>query len=182
MRQFVQTMTSLVAILSLVCVFAFGAQAKLPEDMADYQNRYAKEATTPEGALKLWHEGLMLYQEPISRSLGKKILVAITEGMPADFEKNAMHATFVNRVIEEPQIIRSYCAGTSPENAYKADPNNCELTITRSTEEYDGTWAIWLKSSGADSTRKVVLTKDGDHWKILSYPGIYMGIRPAVKK
>lgn len=182
MRNFVRTLASLVAMLSLVCAFALSAQAKLPEDMADYQNRYAKEAKTPEGALKLWHEGLMLYQESISRDLGRKILVAITDQLPADFEKNSMHATFVNRVTTEPQIIRSYCAGSTPENNYKADPNKCELTITRSTEEYDGTWAIWIKSSGADSTRKVVLTKDGEHWKISSYPGIYMGIRPAVTK
>ena len=164
--------------------FAFGsvAMAKLPADMAEYNARYEKEATTPEGAAKLWLEAAFLYQDSSTRALGRDIFLALMKGLPKDFERNAAHSTMVDRIKNQPEIQRSYCAGSSPENNYKADVNNCEITVTDSKAGMDPTtWNVWLKSSGADSPRQITLVKDGDHWKVWSAPGLYMGIRPAVK-
>lgn len=162
--------------------FAGSAMAKLPESMDEYKAKYEKEATTPEGAAKLWLEAAFLYSDSSTRALGRDILIALMNKLPADFERNAAHATMVDRIKNQPEIMRSFCAGTSPENGYTTDLNNCEITVTGSREGMENTWNIWLKSSGADSPRQITLIKDGDHWKVWNCPGLYMGIRPSTKK
>ncbi|MCL2325893.1 MAG: hypothetical protein FWC40_05270 [Proteobacteria bacterium] len=165
-------------VLGLVLAFGIEASAKPPADMAEFQNRFVVEAKTPEGAVKLWFQGLLLWQNVVTRDLGRKILLATTHDLPANFETSAPHQTFRNRTFHEPWIAWSFCAGTSPANGYKTDLDKCELTFTGSREEYDS-WAVWLKSSGADSNRKISLIKRADGiWMISNYPGMYAGVRP----
>ncbi len=168
--------------LCISCAFAGSAMAKLPADMAEFEARYAEEAKTPEGAAKLWLEAAFLYSDPSTRDLGRRMLIAVMKDLPQDFERNAAHSTMVDRLKNEPQTQRSFCAGSSPENGYKADLNNCEITVTRSVETYQGGWNVFLQSSGADSPRQVSLMKVGDYWKVYQPAGLYMGIKPAVKK
>lgn len=170
-------------VLGMSCGFAINAQAKVPADMQEFQVKYDKEAKTPEGTVKLWLEGIMLFQNRSTRDLGRQILLAITDNLPSDFERNAAHATFINRVTEKPYIISSYCAGATPDNAYKADPDKCEITVTKSAASMyeEGIWEVQIKSSGADSPRQIKLVQNGDHWKISTYPGIYSDVRAPKK-
>ncbi len=181
MKKMARFFTGLALAACASFAFAGNAMAKLPADMDEYKAKYEKEAKTPEGAAKLWLEAAFLYQDSNTRALGRDILIALMKGLPSDFERNAAHSTMVDRIKNQPHIMRSFCAGTSPENGYKADLNNCELTVTRSVEGMDNTWNVWLKSSGADSPRQITLVKDGEHWKVFSAPGLYMGIREPAK-
>lgn len=183
MKRILRLLSSLAAISLLCFSMASTADAKLPTSIDDYKVQALEDTKTPEGTVLLWLEATILYSQPQTRTLGRDILIDITDKLPADFEKNAAHATFINRVKTEPQIMRSYCKGTSPENGYVTNLDKCELTITKSAEDPGGGWAVYVKSSGADTPRKLTLkqTKEGK-WKIVSYPGLYAGIRPIVKE
>lgn len=182
MKRLSRIFTSALLAGCAALAFCSTASAKLPADMDEYMAKYEQEATTPEGTAKLWLEAAFLYQDSSTRSLARDILVHLMKGLPKDFERNAAHSTMVDRIKNQPEIQRSFCAGSSPENNYKADPNNCEITVESSREGLDKTWNLWLKSSGSDSARQITLVKVGDHWKVWSCPGLYMGIRPAVKE
>lgn len=173
-------MTSVVA-LGMVLGFSANAQADAPSNMDEFDARMSKEAKTPEGAASLWMDGVLLYTSSDSRELGRKIILAMTDSLPADFEKSMAHATFVNRMKDQPEIMRSYCAGSSPENGYKADIRKCELNIagSKASNYEDDVWVIKLQSSGADSTRQIKLIKQGDIWKVTNYSSIYSGIKPS---
>ncbi|MFA5624152.1 MAG: hypothetical protein WC966_03705 [Bradymonadales bacterium] len=183
MKKFLRLFTS-IAVVSLLCfVVTSTADARLPTSFEDYKLQAKEGAKTPEGTVLLWLEGCILYSQPQTRTLGRDILVDITDKLPKDFEKNAAHSTFVNRLKTEPQTFRSYCKGATPENGYKTDLDKCELTVTKSEEDPGGGWQVHIKSNGADTPRKLTLTKGKEgNWKIVSYPGLYMGVRPIVKE
>lgn len=174
-------LTTTVVALGMFCGFAMNAQADAPADMDEFNARVAKEAKTPEGAAALWMDGVLLYTSSDSRDLGRKIILAMTDSLPPDFEKSTAHTTFVNRMKEQPEIMRSYCAGSAPENGYKADIKKCELNIagSKASNYEDDVWVIKLQSSGADSTRQIKLIKQGDIWKVTNYSSIYSGIKPS---
>ena len=181
MKSLKRILATTALVLSMTCGFAMTAQAKLPADMEEYQARFEADAKTPEGAVKLWMDALFLYQNPSTRALGAQMMLSIIDDFPDDFERNSAHRMFVERLKTEQQIFRSYCAGSAPDNGYKADPDNCELVITKSVESpyEEGVWLVSLQSSGADSARQVKLIKRGDHWKVTNYASFYQKIRPA---
>ncbi|MBQ1266061.1 MAG: hypothetical protein IIY06_04745 [Proteobacteria bacterium] len=181
MNSIKRILTTTALVIGMTCGLAMNAQAKLPADMEEYQARFEKDAKTPEGAVKLWMDALFLYQNPATRSLGSQMMMSIIDGFPDDFERNSAHRMFVERLKTEQQIFRSYCAGSAPENNYKADPDNCDLMITKSLESpyEEGVWTIYIQSSGSDSARQVKLIKRGDHWKVTNYANFYQKIRPA---
>ena len=183
MRNMIRLLSGIAMAACVSFAFAGNAMAKLPANMDEFQAKYEAEAKTPEGAAKLWLEGAFLYSDASTRDLGRKVLIAVMKDLPNDFEKKSTYATMINRMKEQPEIMRSYCADSSPENGYKADLDNCEITVVHSKQGYEETtWNLWLKSSGADSERQITLNKVGEYWKVSSAPGLYMGIRPAVKK
>ncbi len=161
--------------------FAPNAMAKLPTSMAEYKARCEQEAKTPEGAAKLWFEAVFLYQNAETKSLGRAMLLDIMKSLPDDFDRNSGYAKMVERIKNNPEIFRSFCAGSSPSNGYKADIQNCELTVTGSREEAENTHAVFLKSSGADSPRPMKLTKVDGLWKASSVSSLYLQVQPIKK-
>ena len=157
--------------LLMASAFATTAMAKLPSSMEEYKARYEKEAKTPEGAAKLWFEAVFLYQNAETKSLGRKMLL----------DRNSGYAKMVERIKNNPEIFRSFCAGSSPSNGYKADIENCELTVTSTREEAENTFAVFLKSSGADSPRPMKLTQVDGLWKASSVSSLYLQVQPAKK-
>lgn len=165
----------------MASAFATTAMAKLPSSMEEYKARYEKEAKTPEGAAKLWFEAVFLYQNAETKSLGRKMLLDIMKSLPDDFDRNSGYAKMVERIKNNPEIFRSFCAGSSPSNGYKADIENCELTVTSTREEAENTFAVFLKSSGADSPRPMKLTQVDGLWKASSVSSLYLQVQPAKK-
>ena len=182
MKKLTRILTSAAFAACALLTFAGSASAKLPADINEFDAMYADEAKTPEGTAKLWLEAAFLYQDSATRALGRAMLLKLMKGLPQDFERNSAHSTMVDRIKNSPEIQRSFCAGTSPENGYKADLNNCEITVERSKEGMENMWNLWLVSSGSDMSRQITLVKNGDHWLVWSAAGLYMGIKPAVVK
>ncbi len=183
MKGFARFLTISVATLAMMCGFVLNAQAGVPADAADFQARLATEAKTPEGAATLWMDGALLYSNAETRDLGRQILMALTDELPPDFEKSVAHASLVNKLKENPEIMRSYCEGAKPENGYKATVATCEIAVagSKAADYVDDEWVVKFKSSGASSNRPVKLVKRGDIWKVYSYSSIYSGVAPAKK-
>lgn len=181
MKKVSKWLTIACAGLLMAGAFASTASAKLPSSMDEYRARYASEAKTPEGAAKLWFEAVFLYQNDETKSLGRQMLLDIMKSLPDDFDRNSGYAKMVERIKNNPEIFRSFCAGSSPSNNYKADVDNCELTVTSSREEAENTYAVFLKSSGADSPRPMKLTQVDGLWKASSVSSLYLQVQPAKK-
>ena len=105
MKKMIHLLSGIAMAACVSFAFAGNAMAKLPADMDEFQARYDKEATTPEGAAKLWLEGAFLYQNDTTRALGRKVLMAVMKDLPKDFEKKSVHATMVDRMKNQPEII-----------------------------------------------------------------------------
>ena len=77
-------------------------------------------------------------------------------------------------------VMRSYFEGTSPENNYAISaPYQIEVTELPNSRENDGYVRLFLKSSGADSLRYVVLRNKPStgEWFLWEFQGITMDIR-----
>lgn len=184
------TAAALAAVLSL---FAFSSvndafAAEPPTSTEDFDKRYAEEGKTPDGALKLWFDGIFLYHDKATRPLGIHILTQTTADFEGatDWETRSSAATFVTRMrnASEMHIFRSYAQGTSPDNSYEMNVKDYQLNIvSSSTDQYSEKYAIKLISSGADNPRIVYLiqnTKTG-LWRVQSFSSVYLGVRKPAK-
>ena len=176
------------AAIAACAAFAFSgnAMADLPADVKEFNARYAEEGKTPEGAVRLWLDAIFVYQNPATKAAGREMLRIIKHDLPADFEKLSLYGAMLERINTQQHIMRSYCAGSSPANNYKADVNNCELTVTKSKAgNADNQWRVALKSSGADSERWMTLIRNEDNedlWQVYNASSMYMSIRPPKAK
>ena len=87
----------------------------------------------------------------------------------------------MERINGNPEIFRSYCAGSSPENGYKADIDNCEITVTSTREKAENTVDVFLQSSGSDAPRPITMTNVNGLWLATSVSSMYLQIQPARK-
>lgn len=80
-------------------------------------------------------------------------------------------------------VPRSYFAGTSPDNGYTPS-TPYEITVFEGVHSRDqfneGYLKIFLRSSGADSDRYIVLRHkpSTDQWFVWQFEGLLVGIRP----
>eukprot|EP01080_Neovahlkampfia_damariscottae_P001997 gene1997-1504_t len=154
------------------------------QEIIDY---HAKVGTTPEGALKCWFDAIFLYIDIKTRDEGRKALQNLTIPFKpdTDWDKKPSNGTFKGVLQgKTTYIFNSYAKGTSPENQYSMDKSNYELNVEKSHEDKYGKrgWAVFLRSSGADSSRPVYLKKSSKTG--LYYPdtisNVYLGIRKPV--
>jgi len=83
---------------------------------------------------------------------------------------------FLKRFQENPNIARSYLGG-SPENEYRVDESNLELTVVRE-EEINERLKIFIKSRGKDFLTPVQVQKNRDNqWKLVEYSSICTGVK-----
>ncbi|NLL36358.1 MAG: hypothetical protein GX256_02405 [Fretibacterium sp.] len=165
-------------LLALVLLLPAEGQAELPKDYQDFKARYQKEGRTPEGALKLYFEAVFCYIDPATREEGSKMLrYAMRVDRP--IEKSQTLATFVERAQDpgENYVFRSFAAGASPENNYKMSPDNFKLVIAKKTQE-SGYLVFHLKSSGADSPRRVWVKEFDGLWHTINNASTYAQVTP----
>ena len=149
----------------------------LPRDYQEFKARYQTEGATPEGALRMHMQAVFAYLNPATRAeAGKMLRYSMHWSTPIEQSHN--HATFVERLKrkEYHHIFRSYCRGTSPENSYQAQPQNCQLNAGRPYES-DGFIKIPLQSSGADSARPIWLLEHDGLWYVENNTGLYVMVR-----
>lgn len=178
-----QTMSRRSAVLTTLALAAgaaaLPAAAALPRDYQEFKARYQREATTPEGALKLYFEAVFCYLDESTRAeAGKMLRYALHWERP--IEQSPMLATFVSRLKDPRQhhIFRSFAAGTSPENDYRMSPDDFELMVVGKRQEA-GRVNVLLRSSGADSPRIVWVQQfDDGLWYTTNNAGTYAQVRP----
>ncbi len=149
--------------------------AELPEAVEEMKQRMAQQAEDPVAAVKLWFEALFVYME--DSKTGSDMISLVMYEPAWDAPANQI---FVDRLNERPWIFRSYAQGTRPQDGYRMDPDDFELVVTEVRgEPEDGTVRIFLRSSGADNPRPIVMRKGDDGlFRAYLYSPIYVGVRP----
>ena len=76
MRRDIVRSSPVLLLLCLCVIFiSYGeAKAALPKDYQEFMARYQREATTPEGALKLYFEAVFCFIDEGTRAEGAKML------------------------------------------------------------------------------------------------------------
>lgn len=179
---------NLAGAIVVACAGALAAQigpGSAEPDLQPWLARHAELGTTPDGALKLWFEGLFLYSDPASRDLGRRVLQHLTLPFKDDptWDERPSNLLFAGRLRDPAfsHIFRSYAKGATPANGYAMDPVAFELEIRSSRSDAHGRgWRVLLASSGADSPRPVYLKQSSQSglWFVDGFANVYVGVRP----
>ncbi|MBR1486989.1 MAG: hypothetical protein IJ597_07030, partial [Synergistaceae bacterium] len=145
----------------MLLIFATAANATLPKDYKEFKARYQKEALTPEGAVKLYFEGVFVFMNEETRSEGAKMIrYSLRSEVP--IERSTYYSTFVERM-KDPDynyVFRSFAVGAKPENDYKMSPDNFKINFAgKGVKDPGGFLRLPLKSFGSDSLRYVWVKK-----------------------
>ena len=148
---------------------------KLPKSVLELKSE-AEKMHSPEGTAILTIAALCLY--PANRDEALAMLDYLRGPRPLSIaEKQFIR----DRFMDKDYVPRSYFAGSSPENKYTpTEP----YTITFETNPYsyddEGYVKLWVRSSGADSPRDIVLRKQGSTGKYFLWEQhVLVGIRPC---
>lgn len=149
---------------------------------------HEEKGKTAEGALHVWFVALYQYT---SRNLdeyerGREglsyLTIAFKDEKNKDWEGLNSYRTFVERCEKYPHIFRSYAKGSSPQNGYRMDPSDFELTIDRiGTKDSRGT-QVYLRSSGADNPRPVYMKQSTQTglWYVNQFDNVYLDVKKVV--
>ena len=151
----------------------------LPKTMEEFEARVAEQALDVKKAAKLWFDAVFVYLT-VDKELGAKMITVMTKD-----KEWAKKSYFMAALKEKPYIFGSYAKGTSPANNYEMDPNKYELAIQKlerkpyADKEQDAYIKMFIKSSGADSSRPMVFQRNiRGEYKVFEFSSIYVGIRP----
>ena len=149
-----------------------------PATFQAFKERYQTVGTSPEGAVRMYFDALYSYIDPERNAEGAKMLrYSMHEGK--NWERTVAFSIFAER-LKNPSyhyIFRSFAAGTSPENNYAMNPDNYSLMFSSSRQE-TGYIAIGIRSSGADSPRRVHVRQFEDGlWYLTNNHGTYSEVR-----
>lgn len=78
---------------------------------------------------------------------------------------------------EKPYLPNAYFEGATPENNYTPNEPLTIIIYDDTNKSEDGYIRVFVKTTGADSPRGIMLRQKGDEWFIWDYPGILMGVR-----
>ena len=173
-------MKKMLAGLLFALMIAGTGYAELPRTYREFKARYQNEATTVEGAVKLYFEGVFVYMNPETRKEGAKMLrYALHSDRP--IERSTHYATFVERM-KDPDYnyaFGSFARGSRPENNYRMNPDNFDIMFAgKFTRDPGGYLRVPLRSSGADSAR-VVWVKEFDDglWYVINNAATYVQVQ-----
>ena len=164
-------MKKIIFVILFVMTLCAAADAKLPANYKEFKARYQAEAKTPQGAVKLYFEGVFAFINPEARTEGGKML---RYAMYADrpIERSTYYAAFVERM-KDPDYnyaFRSYAEGATSENNYSMNPDNFKIRFAdKGKKDPGGYLRLGLRSSGADSPRGVWVKKyDDGLWYVIN--------------
>lgn len=146
---------------------------------------HVEKGATPEGALELWFDAVLLYLDEESRDQAREAIEYLTIRFKDEpkWDGQPSNRIFVERLRDPAysHIFRSYAVGTNPENAYSIGPAGFDLNVEESAEDkYGRGWRILLRSSGADASRPVYMKRSTSTglWYVSEFANVYVGIRP----
>ena len=171
---------TIIAVLALVLALCAPAGAALPKTYKEFKARYQTEGKTPEGAVKMYFEGVFAFMNRETRGEGGKMLrYALHSEVP--IERSTYYATFVERM-KDPDYnycFRSYAQGATPENDYAMDPDAFKIAFAgKAMKDPGGYLRLPLRSSGADNPRIVWVQKfDDGLWYVINNAATYVQVR-----
>lgn len=173
-------MKKIFAVFFALLIFSAAAEAELPRNYKEFKARYQKEATSPEGAVKLYFEGVFVFMNQETRSEGAKMIrYSLRSEVP--IERSTYYSTFVERM-KDPDynyVFRSFAVGATPENDYKMSPDNFKINFAgKAVKDPGGFLRLPLESSGSDSLRYVWVKKfDDGLWFVINNAATYAQVR-----
>lgn len=151
----------------------------LPVDYQDFKARYARQAVTPEGAVKLYFDAVFCYINPATRAEASKML-RYSMRLQQGWERGGLYQTFVSRMVDPyySHIFRSFAAGTSVHNGYAMSPDNYRLDVIKIWDGHStGDLQVSLRSSGADNPRPVYVRQYDGLWFVTNNAATYTEVR-----
>jgi len=157
-------------------------QAGLPKTLEEFQTQIAEKAKDPKAAVKLWFDAVYVYLT-VDKELGQKLILEMDRYK--DWDSRSFLA-FRSQVATQPHIMFSYAKGATPENQYKCDPNNYQLTFQGEpnlkpiADKEEGEYArLLLVSNGADMPRSITLVRNNKgEYKVYEFSSLCVGVRP----
>jgi hypothetical protein len=147
----------------------------------EFIDLHASQGDTPEGAFKLWLEASIRYKDGRRQEMHRRIQYLSTQLEANDWATKNSNATFVTRLREKNYIFRSYAEAATVENGYEMNPDDFSLRIDEDASGPDmfgdRGYALFVKSSGADSARPVYLEEIDGLYYLGSFSNIYVDIR-----
>lgn len=164
----------------LLLATAASAAFALPASVEEFQARQATEATTAQGAAKLWFDAALVYEttDPI---LGAKLLTI----MMKDKQWASSMPYLLDTLRLRPYVLRSYIKGATPEQAYAINADAYELNVRDMslqpfTQFPEGKIVrLMVQSGGAATPRFLDLERAGNGLYVVRNPGpLCVLIRP----
>ena len=158
---------------------------QLPQSAEAFAVLQERVARTPEGGAAVMVVALLLYAE--DKVLGERCLdEAVDDGWLRPVAGGQRLGRrdlqlMASQVGGRPHVLRSYLAGTCPENGYQMPEP--PLTIEWSSGPYSGDvgsgeYKVFVTSSGADSPRPVTVRRDPEGlWKAYEWSSLLLGVR-----
>lgn len=170
-------------IAAVVLVMVAGvAQAELPKTLEEFQARIATDAGNPQKAVKLFFDGIHIFQLG-QQDVGKQCIMEMSRDK--DW-KTPSQRMLLERMVSMPHIYRSYAAGATPENHYEMNPNEYALVFHGEPnmkpygDKPEGAFCkLFVRSGGADAPRSLTLQRNNaGQYKVYEFSSINLDIRP----
>lgn len=169
--------------------------SSIPSNAEAFKTMRDQIAVTPEGgaamfvlALKMWisnpNEGIkcLIMQREIN-DLQASNAADSYSGYALGASEFSLTKSQLSR---QPYIPSSYFVGATPSNNYQHAEADLELEITSNPYSGDlnaGKFKVFVKSSGADSPRPVMMVRnDKGLWKVKEYSSLIVGIRKSANE
>lgn len=146
-------------------------------DISDYEKKYAEQGTNAEAVVKIWFEGIYMLLLNKNEAKGEAVMSMV---MVQDNWKTAAGTMtiFRDKLANKPYIFSSYIKGTKVDDAYSTEGKPQEIEITKTQEQPDGRFKLFVKTSGADTPRPITLIKEKSTglWLIEEFSSIFVDV------
>jgi hypothetical protein len=171
-----------------MAIITINKQPTTIEEFVELRNQIS---ITPEGGATLFLLAFKIFNE--NEELGHQCLVvaadqnSLTQGtVYRDFQlmKNEINL-MKSQLSQNRRIPNSYISGTKVDDNYEVQlPYNYEFTTNAySGDESKGSVKLFVKCSGADSPRPLIMIKnDKGIWKASQWSSVLVGIKKPAKK
>jgi hypothetical protein len=146
-------------------------------DISDYEKKYAEQGTNAEAVAKIWFEGIYMLLLNKNESKGEAVMSMV---MVQDNWKTAAGTMtiFRDKLANKPYIFSSYIKGTKVDDGYSTEGKPQEIEITKTQEQPDGRFKLFVKTSGADTPRPITLIKEKTTglWLVEEFSSIFVDV------
>lgn len=151
--------------------------APVTVDISDYEKKYMEQGNNAEAVVKMWFEGIFTKLLNKNEAKGEAIMSLVMVNY--DWKTSAGTMTiFRDKLANKPYIFSSYIKGTKVDDGYSTDGKPQEIEITRTQEQPDGRFKIFVKTSGAETPRPITLIKEKKTglWLIEEFSSIFVDV------